>query len=136
MNMFDFDLTLVVVVSVLLFGVAACIGLAVLLRRLAEQTARAAQLQQQMTLVSQSITGLTAGAVGMDRRMRRLQAREKVLTERQETYDIQQADDQPYGHAIRLVQQGAATSRLIEELGLSESEADLILRLHGRRETA
>lgn len=136
MNMFDFDLTLVVVVSVLLFGVAACIGLAVLLRRLAEQTARAAQLQQQMTLVSQSITGLTAGAVGMDRRMRRLQAREKVLTERQETYDIQQADDQPYSHAIRLVQQGAATSRLIEELGLSESEADLILRLHGRRETA
>ncbi|MGB5465750.1 MAG: DUF2802 domain-containing protein [Sedimenticolaceae bacterium] len=134
--MFDFDLTLVVALSALLFGVAACIGLAVLYRRLAEQTARVAQLQQQMTLVSQSISGLTAGAVGMDRRMRRLQAREKVLTERQETYDIQQADDQPYSHAIRLVQQGAATSRLIEELGLSESEADLILRLHGRRETA
>ncbi len=136
MNMFDFDLTLVAALSALLLGVAACIGLAVLHRRLAEQTARAAQLQQQMTLVSQSISGLTAGAVGMDRRMRRLQAREKVLTERQETYDIQQADDQPYSHAIRLVQQGAATSRLIEELGLSESEAELILRLHGRRETA
>ncbi|MGB5497056.1 MAG: DUF2802 domain-containing protein [Sedimenticolaceae bacterium] len=135
--MFDFDLTLVVALSALLFGVAACIGLAVLHHRLVEQTARAAQLQQQqMMLVSQSISGLTAGAVGMDRRMRRLQAREKVLTERQETYDIQQADDQPYSHAIRLVQQGAATSRLIEELGLSESEADLILRLHGRRETA
>ena len=136
MNMFDYDLTLVVTLFALLFGVAACYGLAVLHRRLVEQTARAAQLQQQMTLLSQSISGLTAGAVGIDRRMRRLEAREKVLTERQETYDIQQADDQPYSHAIRLVQQGAATSRLIEELGLSESEADLILRLHGRRETA
>jgi hypothetical protein len=134
--MFDFDLMLVLALSALLFGVAACIGLAVLHHRLVEQTARAAQLQQQMMLVSQSISGLTAGAVGMDRRMRRLQAREKVLTERQETYDIQQADDQPYSHAIRLVQQGAATCRLIEELGLSESEADLILRLHGRRESA
>jgi hypothetical protein len=130
--MFDIALTFVA----LLFGVAACIGLVVLQRRLAEQTARAAQLQQQMTLLSQSISGLTAGAVGMDRRMRRLQARERLLTERQETYDIQQADDQPYSHAIRLVQQGAATSRLIEELGLGESEAELILRLHGRRETA
>jgi nitrate reductase gamma subunit len=132
MNMFDLDLTL----FAMLFGVAACIGLVVLQRRLAEQTARAAQLQQQMTLLSQSISGLTAGAVGMDRRMRRLQMRERLLTERQETYDIQQADDQPYSHAIRLVQQGAATSRLVEELGLSESEAELILRLHGRRETA
>ncbi|MGD8957301.1 MAG: DUF2802 domain-containing protein [Chromatiaceae bacterium] len=132
MNMFELDLTL----FAMLFGVAACIGLVVLQRRLAEQTARAAQLQQQMTLLSQSISGLTAGAVGMDRRMRRLQMRERLLTERQETYDIQQADDQPYSHAIRLVQQGAATSRLVEELGLSESEAELILRLHGRRETA
>jgi hypothetical protein len=136
MNMFDFDLAFVLALAALLFGVAACTGLAVLYRRLAEQNDRVAQLQQQMTLVSQSISGLTAGAVGMDRRMRRLQAREKVLTERQETYDIQQADDQPYSHAIRLVQQGAATSRLIEELGLGESEAELILRLHGQRESA
>ena len=58
--MFDIALTFVA----LLFGVAACIGLVVLQRRLAEQTARAAQLQQQMTLLSQSISGLTAGAVG------------------------------------------------------------------------
>ena len=48
MNMFELDLTL----FAMLFGVAACIGLVVLQRRLAEQTAQAAQLQQQMALLN------------------------------------------------------------------------------------
>lgn len=97
---------------------------------------RAAQLKQELELVRQSISGLTAGAVGVDQRMLRLETREKALSERQETYDNQQSDEQPYGHAIRLVQQGAGVGRLIDELDLSESEADLIVRLHGQRESA
>lgn len=94
------------------------------------------ELNQQLELVRQSISGLTAGAAGMDRRMRRLEDREKVLSERQETYEIQQADDQPYGQAIRLVQQGAGVRRLTEELDLGEGEAELIVRLHGQRDSA
>ena len=105
-------------------------------RRIQSERERADDLQRQLELVRQSISGLTAGAVGMDRRMQQLEAREKVLSERQETYEIQQLDDQPYSHAIRLVPQGAGVTRLVEELELSESEADLIVRLHGHRESA
>ena len=72
----------------------------------------------------------------MDRRVHRLEQREKALSERQESFEIQQADEQPYGQAIRLVQQGAGVRRLVDELDLSESEADLIVRLHGQRDTA
>ncbi len=107
-----------------------------LARGLTQANERAQALEQQLDLVRQSISGLTAGTVGMDRRMQRLEDRERALSERQETYEIQQADDQPYGQAIRLVQQGAGANRLVDELDLSESEAELIVRMHGRRDSA
>ena len=93
-------------------------------------------LRQQLALQQQSISGLTAGAIGMDRRLRRSEATEKVISDRQEIIENQQAAEQPYSHAIRLVQQGATARRLMEELGLSESEASLLVRLHGLRDMA
>ena len=132
----ELDLSLLLVIPALIFGLAACIGVAGLSKRLNETGKRHAQLKQELELVRQSISGLTAGTVGMDQRMLRLEVREKVLSERQETYENQQSDEQPYGHAIRLVQQGARAGRLVDELNLSESEADLIVRLHGQRESA
>jgi len=134
--MSEFDLSLLLAVPPLLLVLVAWFGILRLNRRLGEERERSAELARELVLVRQSITGLTAGAVGVDRRMRGLEARERVLSERQETYEIQQSDEQPYGHAIRLVQQGAGINRLVEELELSESEADLIVRLHGQRDSA
>lgn len=105
-------------------------------QRLSQLQAAQATLEAQQQLQQQSISGLTAGALGMDRRLRRSEATEKLLNERQQTIENQQAAEQPYGHAIRLVQQGASVQRLVDELSLSESEADLIVRLHSLRETA
>jgi hypothetical protein len=127
----------------LIVAALACVlamGLAWSLRQLAQRLAaerqRVVEMQQQLEFIRQSISGLTAGAVGMDRRMLRLESSARSLSERQETYELQQADDQPYGHAIRLVQQGASSLRLTQELDLSESEAELIVRLHGQRDSA
>lgn len=105
-------------------------------RRLAGLSARLVELERQQALQQQSISGLTAGAVGVDRRLRRTEATEKLLHERQQTFENQQSAEQPYSHAIRLVQQGATAGRLVEELSLSESEADLIVTLHGLRDSA
>lgn len=134
--MSDLDLTLLLAVAAFFFAALGWVGAASANRRLAEQAAHAKQLRQELELVRQSISGLTAGAVGMDRRMQQLEVREKVLSERQETYEIQQSDEQPYGRAIRLVQQGAGVGRLVDELDLGESEAQLIVRLHGERDSA
>lgn len=105
-------------------------------RALAQRDAQIAALEQQLTLHGQSIRALTSGAVGIDRRLRRTEAIDKLLSDRQETFENQQAAEQPYSQAIRLVQQGATRGRLVEELSLSESEADLIVRLHGLRDSA
>lgn len=134
--MSELDLPLLLAILALFFGFIAWVGAASANKRLSAERAHSAQLQQELELVRQSLSGLTAGAVGMDRRVHRLETREKVLSERQETYENQQSDEQPYGHAIRLVQQGAGVGRLVDELDLSESEADLIVRLHGQRDTA
>lgn len=104
--------------------------------RLAQLQARLDAIDTQQQWQQQSISGLTAGAVGMDRRLRRTEATEKLLNERQQTFENQQSADQPYSHAIRMVQQGATVQRLVDELSLSESEADLIVRLHGLRDSA
>ena len=128
--------------EMLLAILVTCLALAslaaswVLWRRIAALTQHLTVMQQQLALQQQSISGLTAGAVGMDRRLRRAEATEKLLNDRQETFENQQASEQPYSQAIRLVQQGATTQRLVEELSLSESEADLIVRLHGLRDSA
>jgi len=105
-------------------------------RQLADLQAQFAEFRQQQHFQQQSISGLTAGAVGMDRRLNRLEATEKLLHDRQQTFENQQSAEQPYSHAIRLVQQGATAQRLVEELALSGSEADLIVRLHGLRDSA
>jgi hypothetical protein len=105
-------------------------------RALDAARAETAVLQRELQLLQQSVSALTAGALGLDRRLDHLAAREQVLAERQETYEIQQAGEQPYSHAIRLVQQGAGVNRLVQELELSESEASLIVRLHGERDSA
>ena len=140
MNMPEPDLVLVLAGAAAVLALMAWLGIFGQRRRLARDLLRAnervRELEGQLELIRQSISGLTAGTVGMDRRMQRLEDREKALSERQETYEIQQADDQPYGQAIRLVQQGAGASRLVDELELSESEAELIVRMHGRRDSA
>ena len=134
--MSDLDPLLLLAAVTFLFGILGWIGATIANKRLSEQATQTKKLQQELKLVRQSISGLTAGTVGIDRRMQRLEVREKVLSERQETYEIQQSDEQPYGHAIRLVQQGAGVRRLVDELDLSESEAQLIVRLHGQRDSA
>ena len=134
--MSDLELILLLSLTAAVLAMAPWVAIATLNRRLRDALDHNSELQQQIDLVRQSISGLTAGAVGVDRRMRQLAAREKVLSQRQETYEIQQGDEQPYGHAIRLVQQGAGAHRLVQELELSESEAELIVRLHGQRDTA
>jgi hypothetical protein len=136
MSMSELFPSLLNAVAMLLLSLSVWAVVAVINKRLSAERARGDDLEQQLELVRQSIRGLTTGTVGVDRRVSRLEARERLLAERQETYEIQNSEDQPYGHAIRLVQQGAGIGRLVQELELSESEADLIVRLHGQRDTA
>ncbi len=54
-----------------------------------------------------------------------------LLAQRIDILESRQPTHGSYDDAIRLVRQGAAAGRLVEELGLSAMEAELIAQLHG-----
>lgn len=57
--------------------------------------------------------------------------RVRLLAQRIDILESRQPTHGSYDDAIRLVRQGAAAGRLVEELGLSAMEAELIAQLHG-----
>lgn len=121
----------------ILFAMAtlACVGgLLILMRRVRQQSQQLNQAQQQIDALSANLSALCSGAVGVDKRVARLERNSRDLKFRQETFESHGQADHSYGDAIKLVRQGASAHRLVEELGLSRSEADLVVMLHGMKE--
>ena len=119
-------LSLVAVILILFFFLVQ------FMMRLHALVNRVNQLEKRLNSQQVSINGLTAGAVGVDNRLRGIEDRESAIEHRQESIENHQSQGEaPFGEAIRLVQQGASTERLVEELGLSQSEASLISMIHG-----
>ncbi len=108
--------------------IASVVLLAGTLRR---QRRRINGMEAQIEHLVSSINALCASAVGVDRRVVQLERRGREMRHRQENIETHQPGDRPYGEAIQMVHQGAAKSRLVEELGLSRSEAELLVTLHG-----
>lgn len=89
------------------------------------------------TLESSSGTALAAIAL-LKQRIDHLEKRHQGLERRQDSQQRQldefasaQRAARPYDEAIRMVRQGASAKRLVDELGLSNSEAELLIMLHG-----
>lgn len=96
------------------------------------------ELRQEMNSLKQILNGLCSGAVGVDRRITRLEQHEKELLERQEQLQQEQTQshDQPYGDAIQHVRQGLPVDSLVEKYGFSRTEADLLVHLHGIKQAS
>lgn len=115
---------------------AGCLTLFMLLvqaRIIRRQNIRIVDLSKQIEQLTTTTNAMCAGAVGVDKRVAKLEQNGRDLVHRQESIESQQGGDRPYGEAIRMVHKGADTSRLVEELGMSTSEADLLVMLHGMK---
>jgi hypothetical protein len=124
MSALDLGIVLLLIVSFL--GAFAVVGWFLLQRQRRETE----QLTLKVRQLQGSVTAVIAGAAGMDRRTARTEQR--VLELQRIVDDLQQSRNttRPYDEAIRLVRQGAGSDRLVQELGLSRSEADLLIMLH------
>lgn len=119
--------------SILVLSIVLSIALAVALRQQGKQLSLANQRVEQLT---STVSGLCSAAVGVDKRVIRLEQKGRDLEHRQESFETQNHSERPYGEAIQLVHRGATVSRLVEELGLSHSEAELVVMLHGMQKSA
>jgi hypothetical protein len=119
-------MTLFVVITVM-SSVFLVIGLATLrlmkLHQLQSERIRALQNQ---------LAALCAGAVGTDERILRFEQTLGKIRDHQHTLDLSANSQQGYDHAIRLARKGAGIEQLIDNCNLSDEEAHLISRLHGR----
>jgi hypothetical protein len=88
------------------------------------------QQEAMMRRLQSDVHALCAGAINMGNYMSALEQKLRRLTERQDQLDLRDPMHQTYAHAIRLAQQGADVNDLVENCGLAQGEAELLLRVH------
>ncbi len=114
-----------------------CVGCLALMFMLAQartirrQNGRIMDMGKQIQQLSTTTNAMCAGAVGVDKRVAKLERSGRDLIHRQESIESRHSDDRPYGEAIQMVQKGAEAGRQVDELGVSASEAELLVMLHG-----
>ncbi|WP_275096523.1 DUF2802 domain-containing protein [Sedimenticola hydrogenitrophicus] len=116
----------------LFLAIAAIAALILTGLRLRAFAGRLREAEAQIHSLTENLNALCSGAVGVDQRVSDLERSGRDLAHRQESMESSQSD-RPYGEAIQLVQRGASASDLVKELGLSRSEADLVVMLHGSK---
>ena len=127
----DPDSVWILTAAIAVVAVASLLVLALAVRA---QSRKLKEFRESVRILGADFNALCSGAAGVDRRISRLERQGQDLDHRQETLENQsQAGDMPYGEAIQLVQKGASAERLVEELGLSQGEAELVLLLHGMK---
>jgi hypothetical protein len=120
-------------IMLITLGSLALIFMLVQARTIRRQDSRIAEMDRQIEQLSTTANVICASAVGVDKRVARLERNGRELIHRQESIESRQTDDRPYGEAIQMVQKGAQASRLVDELGISTSEAELLVMLHGMK---
>jgi hypothetical protein len=97
---------------------------------------RLAEQSKEIQTLKQTVAALCSSAVGVDRRVNRLERQGRDLEERQDNIEhskLQGDREPPYSDAISMVRAGAGPEQLIEELGISRDAADLIIMIHGTK---
>lgn len=126
-------LWVVVSITGLLMLAGMVVGLALRVRTI-QLESRA--LKARLESVCCDLNALCSGAVGVDRRITMLEHQGRRLDQRQETLENQKQDERPYGEAIQMIHNGATAAGLVDKLGLSRSEAELMVMLHGVRKAS
>jgi hypothetical protein len=76
---------------------------------------------------------LFAASLTMDDRMAAIDGQLRVLSAKMNDFQQSEASNHPYSSAIQKVRSGASVSELMQNSGLSQDEAALLIRLHGAK---
>lgn len=123
--------------SFALFGITAGAGFVYQWGLIGRQARELGSMRKELRTLASNLSAQCGSAVGMNKRLASMEQGLELVqrqSEHQKT-ELRKAE-QPYGEAIHLVHQGAGVRRLMEELGLSRAEAELISRVHGVRAAA
>lgn len=111
-----------------------CFGLSLLLLALVgwrahrgqrRDAARVERLEDVLTRMTRELLSANAQLARTDRTLQH-------VGDRQDTLECRAAGGQRIESAVRVARQGAASEAVLKDLGLSDAEASLLLRLHGQ----
>lgn len=120
----------------LLLGVLVAAIAAALLgqRRLAlRQTEQQADLSGRIDKLSHKLIEYQQSNIRMGEELIALREKLSQLEHKQQRLEQQDVQTMPYNQATRLVNMGASLDDLMQACGLSRSEAELMLKLHGNK---
>jgi Protein of unknown function (DUF2802) len=111
--------------------VAACIAL----RTSSAWRHRCLGFEADLAAVRRELELVTSISVKAGRRVQRVEQECSGVAERIDQVE-QRGTVRAFDQAIDFARRGADPSRLTQQFGLSNGEADLVMRLHGRKKTA
>lgn len=77
--------------------------------------------------LQENINAICSGAVGLGEHMQVLEDRCRLLMSQQEKFELHESPDRNYKYALRMVQNGAQIEEVIEDCGIAQGEAELVL---------
>jgi len=114
--------------------VAAQIGALMAQRRVAmQQIAMQERLDGRIDKLSQKLAEYQQSNIRMGEEVLALREKLNQLENKQQRLEQQDVQTMPYNQASRLVSMGASLDDLMQACGLSRSEAELMLKLHGNK---
>ena len=120
--------------SVMGLIVAALVVLFAQVRRLPGELQQQAELQRvRQEQLSRDLATFQQGSIRMGEELTSLRLQLKRLEDKQLKLETQDPQSLPYSQAARLVGMGASIEDLTQSCGLSKSEAELFVKLHGTR---
>lgn len=123
-----------------LFGLVLAILIAMQLgsflgqRRLAQrQLQDQTRLDERIDKLTQKLNEYQQSNIRMGEELITLRSKLSQLENKQQRLEQQDVQNMPYNQASRLVHMGASQDDLMQACGLSRSEAELMLKLHGNK---
>lgn len=121
--------------------VIACLGLVLYLQKQLSKvrtkvealTVLVKEGDRQREVFKRELQELRSGTIGVGRRVIELEKRQHQQAERIEESSQQDPQAKLYTRAMKMVALGAGVDELIRECELPKAEAELLIRLHGKK---
>lgn len=119
-------------VAYLSLAVSTCLAVAMLIsqrraaKQLQQQQEANARLQQQLETLSQQLSVMNKGTLGMGRRLMTAEKRLNQTMERQDSLENRESEQVSFRQAARLFERGLEMDNVIEKVGITRSEAKLV----------
>ena len=125
---------LVILISSILF--TASLALWVWTRKKITEFEQQVQKQIHSNHLSDEITALNVGSIGLGGRFLKLEKDLQALSQRIDEMQTQMQSQSPYGQAIHLAQRGSSAEEIVDLCGISFNEAALLVMMHKQDKVA